>query len=200
MTIIRAAAIALLASLSLTAQVQESKTFKLAKEGQWTPKRWDANATLIGKPMPKLDLSGWVNGQVGSEDMKGKIVIIDFWATWCAGCILGIPHNNEMAKKYADRGVLVLGICFPGRGAEKMGDVVKTKGAAYPNAHTTPATIKAWQQVFILPTYAVVDRNGILRAFGIKPDYVEKVVDALLEEQPHSMANQGDSIPKSYLQ
>jgi len=181
--IIRTAIIVMLTSLSLAAQALESKAYKLAKEGHWEPEEWNAHNALIGKPMPKLDLSGWVNGQVYSEKMKGKIVIIDFWATWCGPCIAAIPHNNKMAKKYADKGVLVLGLCGSGRGEEKMGDVIKAKGIAYPNARPTPATEEAWR-VYWYPTYAVVDRNGALRAIGIKPDYVEKVVDALLEEQP----------------
>jgi hypothetical protein len=66
-----------------------------------------------------------------------------------------------------------------------MGDVVKEKGVAYPNANPTSATIDAWQ-VFFFPTYAVIDRNGAVRAIGISSDYVDKVVDVLLEEQPYS--------------
>jgi thiol-disulfide isomerase/thioredoxin len=162
----------------------------LAKEGHWDTGIWKSHDALIGKPAPKLDLSSWINGQVGSEDMKGKIVIIDFWATWCSPCIKAIPHNNEMAKKYADKGVVFIGVCGSGSGEEKMGDVVKSKGITYPTARPTKATTKAWQ-VSYWPTYAVVDRNGTLRALGIRPDYVGKVVDALLEEQPHYKANVG---------
>ena len=65
-----------------------------------------------------------------------------------------------------------------------MGDVAKDKGIEYPAAKidARPST-KAWK-VRWLPTYAVVDRKGNVRAIGIKPDYVDKVVDALLKEQP----------------
>src|SRR6266850_924400 len=66
----------------------------------WT---WDddaknrtAHAALEGKPMPALDLTGWVNGQVKPEDMKGKVVVVDLYATWCGPCIAAIPHNNEL--------------------------------------------------------------------------------------------------------
>src|SRR3954447_6875624 len=85
------------------------------------------HAKLEGKPMPPLSVSGWVNGEVKPADMKGKIVVVDFYATWCGPCMAAIPHNNELMKKYKDQGVLVVGVCTSKNGQEKMEQVVKEK-------------------------------------------------------------------------
>ncbi|MCL1893749.1 MAG: TlpA family protein disulfide reductase [Holophagaceae bacterium] len=180
---LRVASIVLLTALTLPVGAQDHKISQLAKEGHWLPEKWEQHAPLLGKQAPKLDLSDWINGELSKEDMEGKIVIVDFWATWCGPCINAIPHNNEMVANYKDKGVLLVGICGSGRGEEKMASVVKDKGITYPVAHPTADTTKAWGVAY-WPTYAVVDRNGIVRALGIKPDYVDKIVDALLLEQP----------------
>jgi thiol-disulfide isomerase/thioredoxin len=159
------------------------KVEELAREGYWGKEdTWAEHQKMLGKPAPKIELSNWMNGEVKAKDMKGKILVVDYWATWCGPCIRAIPHNNEMSKKYADKGVLIIGACGGG-GEEKMADVAKQHNVEYPVAKVTPASTKAWK-VKWWPTYVVVDREGKVRAIGIKPDHVDKVVDALLEEQP----------------
>ena len=132
--------------------------------------------------MPALDLTEWINGEVKPADMKGKVVIVDFYATWCGPCIAAIPHNNEMLKKYKDQGLVIVGVCSSSRGQEKMAAQAKEKGIQYPIARDAKLkSEKAWQ-VHYYPTYALVDRKGIVRVIGLQPENVEKVVKKLLAE------------------
>jgi thiol-disulfide isomerase/thioredoxin len=132
--------------------------------------------------MPAFDLTGWVNGQVKPEDMKGKVVVVDFYATWCGPCLAAIPHNNELLKKYKSKGLVLVGVCTSSRGQDKMDQIVKTKGIEYPTARDSQLkSEKAWA-VGYYPTYAVVDRKGIVRIVGLQPENVEKVVEKLLKE------------------
>jgi thiol-disulfide isomerase/thioredoxin len=152
----------------------------------WTwddkPEMRSQHAALEGKPMPPLDLTGWINGTVYSKDIKGKVVVVDFYATWCGPCMRAIPHNNELLKKYQDKGLAIIGVCTSSRGQENMPATVKSKGIEYPTAQDPDLkTEKAWA-VHYYPTYAIVDRKGIVRAIGLQPDYVERVVQKLLDE------------------
>lgn len=168
-----------------------------SKQGEF-PREWffgDDNQRkkhneLVGQQAPLLDLSHWRNGEVTAEDMKGKIVVVDFWATWCGPCIAAIPHNNEMAEQYKDQGVIVLGVSGSEHGQEKTDEVVKEHNIQYPVARDAEnRSAPAWR-VMWWPTYGVIDREGNLRALGLKPNYVDDVVERLLKEQPQSSEEQ----------
>lgn len=152
----------------------------------WTwddqPEARATHAALEGKPMPALDVTGWINGEVKPADLKGKVVVVDFYATWCGPCMGAIPHNNEMLKKYSSKGLAVIGVCTNRRGQEVFDSNAKQHSIEYPAARDAELkSEKAWA-VHYYPTYAVIDRKGIVRAIGLQTDHVEAVVQKLLDE------------------
>ena len=66
---------------------------------------------LIGKPAAPLDATAWVNGPaLNDKDLEGKVVLLDFWAVWCGPCIATFPHLREWQEKYADKGLVIIGV------------------------------------------------------------------------------------------
>ncbi|MFO1477166.1 MAG: TlpA disulfide reductase family protein [Verrucomicrobiota bacterium] len=148
-----------------------------------TPADRALHASLEGKPMPALaGLTGWVNGEVKPADLKGKVVVVDFYATWCGPCMAAIPHNNEMLKKFKEKGLVIVGVCTSSRGQDKMATVVSQRGITYPTAMDPKLTAERAWRVNYYPTYAIVDRKGNLRALGVQPEYVDRIVTKLLAE------------------
>lgn len=152
----------------------------------WT---WDTDgrmradhAMLEGKPMPKLEVTGWLNGEVDLASLRGKVVLVDFYATWCGPCMRAIPHNNEMLEKYQRQGMVLIGVCTNSQGQDQMAQVVRDRGIKYPTARDPSlASERSWM-VRYYPTYAIVDRKGVVRVIGLQPDHVEAVIRQLLAE------------------
>ncbi len=69
---------------------------------------------LVGKDAASLELGkidAWVNGEpLTDADLKGKVVFLDFWAVWCGPCIATFPHLKEWQEKYADKGLVMVGL------------------------------------------------------------------------------------------
>lgn len=83
--------------------------FSLLIGSLWPALASDAPTLKIGDRPPPLRIGGWVQGDPIKEFEAGKTYVVEFWATWCPPCREAIPHLNELQKKYADKGLVVVG-------------------------------------------------------------------------------------------
>lgn len=140
---------------------------------------------MHGKPAPELAVKDWINSKPRKlADLEGKIVVVDFWATWCGPCIASVPHMNELQKKYANQGVVFIAVCAV-KGGEKMAETVKKHKMQYAVALDTGGkgnTFGAYK-ADSYPDYFIIDRKGNLRWGDVSNADVEKAIKLLLQEK-----------------
>lgn len=68
-------------------------------------------SSLVGKPAPDWDIDAWVNAKgVTEEGLRGKVLLIDFWAMWCGPCVATFPHLRQWREEFGDRGFEIVGV------------------------------------------------------------------------------------------
>jgi thiol-disulfide isomerase/thioredoxin len=129
----------------------------------WTIGGSDAKdpGLAIGQPLPALAGTGTVNGPLPSaEDLQGKVVVVNCWATWCPQCHTGMPDLVELHKKYAEQGVVFIGLT--GEDESSLEDIqgfVDKYKIEWPNAYGAGESSIALKASYI-PRYWVFDRSG----------------------------------------
>lgn len=128
---------------------------------------------MEGRPAPPLQVGNWIGTP---PTLEGRVVVVDFWGTWCAPCLRAVPKNNQLVEKLGNRGVVVLGVHDAGRGWGKVPQIARQYGISYPIALDRGGASARAFHVRFWPTYTIIDRDGIVRAAGVEPHYVESVV------------------------
>jgi thiol-disulfide isomerase/thioredoxin len=135
-------------------------------------KKTKVAAGEIGSRLPDFSATDLQGHKISSADLRGKVVLIDIWATWCGPCKKEMPGYQKLADRYAARGVAVVGLK-----ANMMADTEDPLGFArkigvhYPLVIATDELMQKFGPLKGLPTTLLYDREGVLRKKVIGFEY-----------------------------
>jgi peroxiredoxin len=136
-----------------------------------------------GKPAPEFELKSLDGRQVRLSDYRGKAVLLNFWATWCAPCKIEMPWFVDLQKQYGAQGLQVIGIAMDDSSEDTIAKFAQQMGINYPVLIGKEAVGDAYGGVQFLPTTFFIDRQGrvVDRVFGLvsHSDIEEDVKKAL---------------------
>jgi len=127
-----------------------------------------------GNPAPAFTLQDLNGNNVSLADFKGKVVILDFWATWCPPCIKEIPDFIELYQKYKDKGFAMLGISLDQAGISVVQSFAQKYKINYPIMMTDGRIDKEYGGITAIPTTFVIDPAGNIHKKYV--GYIEKAV------------------------
>lgn len=111
---------------------------------------------------PSFELLNLQGETVRFEDYAGKVILLDFWASWCPPCQEEIPHFIEVYRQYQAKGFVILGVSV-GDSRQSVERFVKQRGVNYPVLLGNEAILGAYPGIYFLPTAFLIDRKGMIR-------------------------------------
>lgn len=164
-----------------------------------------AVGSLVGLPAPGLDFLWWNGPDAHAntlDDLRGRIVVLDFWATWCGPCVAAFPKIRDLHARYSEKGVVVVGVTSVQGWHVEDGEGVSLKGEnaverelqlmtgfmqrnaiTWNIAFSTRPVTEPRYEVWGIPHYVIIDANGVVRHNGLHDTgSIAEALDALLAE------------------
>lgn len=170
--VVAAAALAVLASGACRGKGTEARSAASGAGG------------MIGTGVNDLRLAALDGQQHTSATLRGKVVLVDFWDTWCAPCLRAMPHLKDLSEVYAGQ-IVVIAIAIGQEGEGKVREVVERQNLTFPVALFEPqeGVTAAFGEISALPTTFLLDQDGVIRHRWVgaqSPATYEKAVRELL--------------------
>lgn len=112
---------------------------------------------------PALVLKDLRGRNLRLSDNKGKVVLLNFWATWCPPCRAEMPDLIKMQREYRSKGLQVIGVTYPPEEIKEVRQFIRKLGVNYPIALGTKETKTLFDETETLPVTIVIDRLGNVR-------------------------------------
>lgn len=121
-----------------------------------------ASALGTGSRAPEINLESLDGDQIRMRGLRGKVVIVDFWASWCAPCREEMPVLNRLYETYKDQGLVVIGVSQDERTRDARGFLRRTP-AAFPIVIDSEHAVAGRYSPPRMPTSYIIDRRGVVR-------------------------------------
>jgi peroxiredoxin len=131
---------------------------------------------------PDFHLTGADGKVVRLSELKGKVVLLNFWATWCLGCQVEVPWFIEFQNRYASEGLVVIGLSMDDDGWKSVRPWIKEKNVNYPIVISEPEVAKQYA-LETMPLTVLIDRQGRIATTHsgiVNKAETENNIDALL--------------------
>ena len=144
------------------------------------------SADELSGPAPGFELASMDGGSIALDDLRGQVVMVNFWATWCGPCREEMPHLEALYQRYSDLGFTLLGVNVEedSSGADEF---LAETPVSFPILFDPQSHVSELYDVVAMPSTVMIDRSGNMRFIhhGYKPGYendYQSQIRALLRE------------------
>ncbi len=163
----------------------KAKEKQVQKKSVWKTKtrekQGDQNSIIAGKPFPSLEFKDLNGNTVNISKLKGKVVLIDFWATWCRPCTAETPNLLSVYKDFKKSGLEIIGINLD-KDRQQLVNYLEAHQITWPNYYDG----KSWKNSISsrfgirgIPAIVLLDREGIVRETRLRGDRIREAVAGL---------------------
>lgn len=146
----------------------------------------------VGAPAPDFSLENSAGGKINLADYKGKVVLLDFWATWCPPCRMSTPAIVKLNQKFKGKDLAVIGVSLDEDASNVVPPYIKKENVVHTIVYGNDSNVTQDYQVRAIPTFFLLDKKGVVykqyAGFypGLEKEWEKEIVKLLGDQQPVS--------------